>query len=194
MQKKLFIVLVLLLLSGPVWARRFEKLGLLDVDRAVAKQVTQQQMPAWQQKLKQIQTVFVRIHPRPDVQSTFPFRFLSGLNYQEETNYLKRLWQVQKQVNQNPVLAGFTFVAPVPADLANFSADNYALLLSFLKNNPLAKVTRSEPVYPFTLALNLHGQSYSALELWIDVPTKKIYLMSDNFYTTAASKYALQLK
>jgi hypothetical protein len=46
-------------------------------------------------------------------------------------------------------------------------------------------------VHPYTLALQIKGVPQGNIELWIDVPTHNVYLMSDNLYTTADGKYGL---
>ena len=169
------------------------KLPLLEqeIKRAVHRQASRK-VP-WQVQLQNLQSVYAKAH-RPEYTSYLPVMFPSSLSYREEQLYLKRLLHIQYGVNENRALKGFTFVTPVQADLVHFSTDNYGALEGFLKNLPTVRVTRAPCARPFTLALRINGAGGGALEVWIDLPTKKIYLMSDNLYTTASGKYGLYLK
>ena len=196
--KKITFSLFLCLSVGlvPAWAQfsgRHSKLPLLEeeVHRAVAAR----EVPTWQEQLSRLQIRFkqapgtYRAQPVPP-----PLAQPEELTYQQAPTYRCRLLRVQASVDHNAALKGFTFVAPVPADLARLTADNYAALHAFLKDLKIVQVRRTECDRPFTLALRITGQNRSALEVWVDVPSKKMYLMSDNFYTTAAGKYGLDWK
>ena len=185
---------VLLVSVGLSHAQTYRsKLPLLEneVHRAVAAQT---KTPVWHEQLARLQEQFKRANVKYETQIRLPATTHSVLSYDQEQTYLRRLFQVQKSVRQNSALRGYAFVAPVAADLANLSLDNYAALHAFLKNLQTAKVQRTERAHPFTLAVQIKGIPQGCLELWIDVPTKKVYLMSDNLYTTAQGKYGLHLK
>ena len=165
------------------------------MDEELSRQVTRAQAtPAWQEQLARLQAQFKKVTWKHERKIPLPTVAASLLSYRQEQTYLRRIFQVQKSINANKALAGYTFVAPEPMDLANLSLDNYALLHAFLKNLDVAHVVHTECVYPFTLAVQIKGPARGRLELWLDAPTKKVYLMSDNFYTTAAGKYGLHLK
>lgn len=195
---KIITSLFILFTASMLWAggqgNCHNKLPLMEneLERQVARQTTPDL--AWKQQLKNLQALQAKVHLHPDRQGDLPAFFQTPLSYQEEQLYLKRLLQVQKSVNAHASLQGFTFVAPVAADLAHLTADNYAALHAFLKDLKIVQVRRTECARPFTLALRITGQNHSALEVWVDVPSKKMYLMSDNFYTTATGKYSLHLK
>lgn len=195
MKKTLISLLLLLSVSVAAPAQGIhKKLPLLEDE--LHRQVTRAQAatPAWQAQLAAMQKQFTYVKTRTDVSGHLPAKTPSVLSYRQEQTYLRRISQVQKSVNANKALAGYTFVAPVPTDLVNLSLDNYALLHAFLKGFDVAQVVRTERVHPFTLAVQMKGPARGSLELWLDVPTKKVYLMSDNLYTTAAGKYGLHLK
>ena len=164
------------------WARLQKRL-----ERAV---VTQQ--PTWQEKLKQMQTRFQQSGTR--AVATLPVCEKDIQNFDNKV-YKQRLLELQEKLNRHPDLHGYRFSAPLPADLANLSHDNYEVLENFLANTQLARVTQFEWVYPFTLSLRVRGISGGSAELWVDQPTQRIYLMSDNLFSTAAAgKYGLYLK
>ncbi len=192
--KKVFSSLLLLTLgvsAGLAQHTRYAKIPLLDdtVERTVAQATVQ----PWQTQLKRLQTQFTRLASRKDWQLQVPVYAYTSLSYQDKQTYLQRMLQVQQQVKRQDALSGFTFVAPVPADLAHLSPAIYETLLYFLQAKHTVRVN-TYYARPFTLAAQLHGAENSALEVWLDVPGKKIYLMTDNFYSTAQAKYALHLK
>lgn len=192
--KKILITLLLLAALTPLYASghdRHKKLPLMDeeLERTVTRQAA---APSWQEQLKQMQQLYNK-SPK-NVPSGAPLVCNEILGPHTQAVYLRRLQQLRGSIRGNKHLQGFSFVAPVPSDLAVLSLDNYELLHAFLKGLRFAKVTSVERVRPFTLALRMSGQERGALEVWIDLPTKKVYLMSDNFYSTAAGKYGLHLK
>ena len=156
--------------------------------------VLRRQQQTWQDQLARMQIRFRQL-PRPitDREPLSP-RFCTVLSPHAQQTYFKRLQHVQKQMQYHPALHRYTFEAANPADLANLSVDHYYALVAFASNQTTVRVTRTEWVRPFTLALHLEGLSHARLELWIDEPTKKIYLMSNNFYTSVSGKYADRLK
>lgn len=115
------------------------------------------------------------------------------ISQQQEEIYNQRMAQLQKSINANKHLKGLSLVAPAPNDLAELSLDNYGALHAFLRGLPFAKVLHTERVRPFTLAVQIKGEGQGAVEVWIDVPTHNVYLMSDNLNTTAAGKYGMLL-
>ena len=194
MKQILLSIFVLLLAvmsvsANPLGQRHKPELLEPYVERAVAAQSTKP--IKWQQQLKNTQQAFyhVRYSYRENV---LPPTVQSYLGYQEERTYLQRLLQIQAWVNHNPVLKDYTFAAPVPADLARLIPEKIEALRDFLQNSQMAIVAKTDRIRPFTLALSL-GQHTSALEIWIDVPSKKVYLMSDNFYTSIG-KYGIHLR
>lgn len=199
--KKLLITLMLIQLSAPLFAERIylpqrvHKLELLDVDDAVsaAQQNTAKQANEWKIKLNTIRKQF-QLVKRSFTPNTLPAVHHVSLSPREETTYMQRVFQLQTLLNQNPDLKGLSFTAPEPYDLAHLTSEKMEMLSGFLKNKPTARPTFCEQVRPFTLAVRLGNKATNALEIWIDVPTKKVYLMSDNFYTTANGKYSLHLR
>lgn len=194
MKKLLISVMLFLSFTLPAGAQRayrFAKLPLLDdsVTRAVVKATA-----PWQEQLAAMQKQFEYVKTRADLSNHLPPVTSGVLSYLQEQTYLSRLFLLQKSMRQNGTFHGYTFVAPSAQDLAQLSYDNYAALSAFLAQTPNARVTRSEYIRPFTLAVQIHGIPQGTVEVWIDVPTKKVYLMSNNFYTTAAGKYGLHLK
>ena len=187
---KKLLTICLLLLTAPLMAQSLNNLESI-LTRDLIKQTKQL---AWHREFKHLQKQFTQLGDRASHYDPLPVMLYSPLSHRETTHYLRRMMQLQKSVDSNPVLKGFTFVAPVPPDLAQFSDGNYAALLAFLKDLQVVKIVHMERVRPFTLAVQIHGQDQSALEVWLDVPTRKVYLMSDNFYTTAAGKYDLHLR
>ena len=159
------------------------------LERAVLTQGTQR--PSWREKIKQMQTQFQKVGA-PTVQSCMPtvLNKKDWNNYHEKT-YKERLFRLQAQINQHKDLKGYRFAAPLPADLAKLSYDNYEALEAFCEDTQLAEVTQFEFVYPFTISLHIRGISGGAVEVWVDEPTKTVYLMSDNLETSAAAKYGL---
>ncbi len=191
--KRIIVITLLLtpalLASAATPSTSHKKLSLLEVGvtRAVAKQ---QATPAWKAQLKQMQQLF-RQYPG-SAYSGLPVVHNEVLGPHQEELYLKRLMQLKQSIKGNQSLRGFNFVAPVPTDLAALSLDNYAALHAFLRDLPKAyQVSRMKRVHPLTLALQIKGIPQGNIELWIDVPTRNVYLMSDNFYTTADGKYGL---
>ncbi len=168
---------------------RTKPLPLLEdyVTRAVVQQQTE---PAWKTQLKQMQQLYKQY--RGNAYSGLPVIHNEVLGPHQEEVYLQRMTQLKQSIKGNKALKGFSFVAPVPTDLAALSLDNYAALHAFLKDITKAyQVSHIKRVHPMTLALQLKGVPQGAIEIWIDIPTHNVYLMSDNFYTTADGKYGL---
>ena len=193
MQKIIVSLFVFVMAAAPVFASwpqtgRYEKLPLLEVDRAVDRQV---RTDAWKRILKRVQTQFQQLH-RSYTPDPLPQDFIHVMSYREQQSYIKRLGSLQSLVNRNVFLHGFTFVAPVPTDLAHLRKDNLEVLQTFLQEGQGISISSVEQVRPFTLAVRIRRGS-AGVEIWMDVPSKKIYLMSDNFYSTAAGKYGLHL-
>ena len=150
--------------------------------------VVAQHTRTWQQQLTHIQAQFA--HSAKTAPSALTYVLMDKeINPFNNQTYQTRLAALQQNMHMHPALKSYQFATPVPADLANLSYDNYEALAAFLANAPTAQVTKTERVYPFTLSLHIKGVCAGEVELWIDEPTKKVYLMSDNFYTTAAGKY-----
>ena len=194
MQKIIVSLFVFVVAAAPAFAswpysKRYEKLPLLEVDRAVERHVKND---AWKRILKRVQTQFQQVH-RGYTPNPLPQDFIGVLSYREQQTYMQRLLGLQSLVKRNAYLQEFTFVAPVPADLARLREENLEVLQIFLQDGQGISVSSVEQVRPFTLAVRMRRGSAGA-EIWIDVPTKKIYLMSDNLYTTAAGKYGLHLR
>lgn len=196
MMKKLLVSLLLLSAAAVLWAdgssTRRTRIALMEND--ITRAVTHAQAPTWQAQLRLIQTQFKRVPFKAETQQPLPSTLMTVLSYRDEQTYLRRTLQVQKSMQANPALKGYTFAAPVPADLVRLSQANYAALHAFLKNLRGAAVIKTQRVRPFTLAVQIKGTPHGRLELWLDEPTKKVYLMSDNFYLTSAEKYGLHLK
>ena len=191
--KKIIVITLLLtpalLASAAMLGTPHTKLPLLEdsVTRAIAKQ---QVAPAWKAQLKQMQQMFKQY--RGSAYSGLPVIHNEVLGHHQEKVYLQRMMQLKQSIKNNKALQGFSFVAPVPTDLAVLSLDNYAALHAFLKDITKAyQVSHIEQVHPYTLALQIKGIPQGNIELWIDVPTRNVYLMSDNVYTTADGKYGL---
>lgn len=191
--KKIIVITLLLtpalLASAAMPGKPHKNLFLLEVGvtRAVAKQ---QATPAWKAQLKQMQQLF-RQYPG-SAYSGLPVVRNEVLGHHQEKVYLQRMMQLKQSIKNNKALQGFSFVAPVPTDLAALSLDNYAALHAFLRDLSKAyQVSHVERVHPYTLALQIKGVPQGNIELWIDVPTRNVYLMSDNVYTTADGKYGL---
>ena len=163
------------------------------LERTVATAQASALLP-WQKELKQIEDQWRRLGSNASAYDPLPVMVHTPLSHKEEPVYLRRFMQVQQSISANKVLAGYKFIAPVPVDLARFSLDNYAALHAFLKDLKLAEVTRMKRIRPFTLSVQIKGVPQGELELWVDVPGKKVYLMSNNLYTTAEGKYGLHLK
>lgn len=193
--KVLFVVIMLTVLPASVFAQiKRHKIPLIDVDYAVTAAQNKAQIPAWKKSLQLIREQYSHVRRSYHTLDGFPFSTqATSLSLQDERTYMTRLLQVQKWVNQNNTLRGFTFTAPVPYDLAHLNEERLEALRFFLSDQVSVKPGNTERVRPFTLAVRL-GASNSALEIWIDEPTQKIFLMSDNFYSTAAAKYSLHLK
>ena len=189
--KKTFVVVLCVWLGLPAYARKFQKIPFLPIDTKLQQQVSQAvEKHTWQNQLAHLRQNFARLgRPRMALPPVYTCSY--EVEGPQKQIYFSRLFQVQQSVNQNPALAGFTFVAPVPEDLARLSAANYETLHAFLKNRPLTRV-KAKPVRPFTLSVQIVG-ARSALELWVEVPGRKIILMSDNMYSTAQAKYGLHL-
>lgn len=195
MLKKLFVLLLVCAGLLPLHASDLAT----KVARAVAEQAVssgkQTSDPAWVRSLHLIQTQFRHVH-LSYIPDDFPVSYDAVLSYKEEQLYLSRVLQLQKAVSTNPELKSFSFMAPKATDLAKLSQERLGILESFLKapiKESSSRVTRIKRTRPFTLAIQLGKGQTTLLEIWIDVPTKKIYLMSDNFYSTAESKYSLHL-
>lgn len=191
--KKIIVITVFLttalLASAETSTAKRQKLPLLEVSvtRSVAKK---QATFTWKTQLRQMQRMFKQ----------FPGSSYSGLpvvrnevlGIHQEEIYLKRMTQLKQSIKGNKALQGFNFVAPVPTDLAALSLDNYAALHAFLRDLSKAyQVSHMKRVHPLTLALQIKGIPQGNIEVWIDVPTHNVYLMSDNLYTTADGKYGL---
>ena len=195
MMKKIVISMLLLSSAAVLWARpqsyRYAKIPLLDdeVAHAVAKA---QAAPTWQAQLQQIQKMYKQ-YPN-GAKTGLPLIPNQILPPQEERVYMQRILQLRASIRGNNALKGFSFVAPITADLAHLSLDNYGALHAFLKGLRVARVTQTKRVYPYTLSLQIKGELKGNVEVWIDVPTHNVYLMSDNLYTTADGKYGLHLK
>ena len=156
---------------------------------AVAEKQT---VTTWQEQLAKIKKAYEQY---PDnAQTGLPVVSNDVLTRKNERIYRQRIVQLQKSINNNKHLKGFSLVTPVPTDLATLSLNNYAALHAFLKGLHIAKVIHTQRVRPFTLAVRIQGEQQGAVELWIDVPTHNVYLMSDNFYSTAEGKYGLHLR
>lgn len=183
--KKLVVLLMSLLISAPLFASLYE-----NVERAVLTRVART-TPTWQQQLSQLQRNFARISKRYDLKSRMPVVQRESLVLADEHTYLQRMVELQRYLHQHKALSQFVFVAPEPTDLAKFSVGNYALLVNFLQDAPTVHVSHYV-VQPFTLALKIHADQRH-LELWIDVPTRRVYLMSNNLYSSAEGKYGLHL-
>lgn len=195
MLRKLFFILLSCASLLPIHASDLAT----KVARVVAEQaVSTGKRPVlpWVSSLRLIQMQFRPVH-FSYIPDDFPVSYESSLNYKEEQLYLRRMLQLQKAVSNNPELKNFSFLAPKAADLAKLSDERFALLENFfnasLEDQATSNVTHLQRVRPFTLAVQLGKGQTTLLEIWIDVPTKKIYLMSDNFYSTAATKYELHL-
>lgn len=188
--------MLLLSVAAVLWAGtqsgRYAKIPL--IEESVTHAVARAQALAWQEQLRLIQKQFKAVALKAEIQQPLPSTLVKTLSYRDEQTYLRRTLQVQKSLQANQVLKGYAFVAPVPADLVQLSPDNYATLHAFLKNLHAAQVVKTERVRPFTLAVQIKGIPHGRIELWLDEPTKKVYLMSDNFYLTADGKYGLHLK
>lgn len=159
------------------------------VERAVAEQ---QAASSWKKELKAIQKLYEQNPSR--TQSGLPVVPNTVLRRQYEAAYNQRIEQLQQSINGNKTLQGFALVTPIPEDLATLSLENYAALHAFLKGLRWAQVTHTQRVRPFTLSLQIQSQEGGNLELWIDVPTRNVYLMSDNINTTAQEKYGMLLR
>lgn len=194
MQKIIVSLFVFMMAAAPAFASWpenswYNQMPLLEVDRTVGSYV---QADAWKQILKKTQTQFQQVRHNY-VASPLPQDCIHVLSYREQQTYLKRLMALQGLVNRNVSLHGFTFVAPVPTDLAHLRKDNLEVLRTFLQDGKGISVSPVEQVRPFTLAVRMR-RGRAAVEIWMDVPAKKIYLMSDNLYTTAVGKYGLHLR
>ena len=146
----------------------------------------------WQDKLKLMQANFQKVG-MPTVGSTSTPTMLGEKSdkYNNQT-YKDRLFHLQDKINTHKDLKGYRFFAPLPADLATLSEDNYEALEAFCADvTQIAKVSSVEWVHPFTLSLRVRSISNGQVELWVDEPTKTIYLMADNLRTTAAGKYGV---
>ena len=194
--KKLWLLSIVLLTGVSLFANpgNRNKIPLLEdtVTRKAAQQTTAE-LP-WHNQLKQVQAQWNKLGRQTPMYDPLPVMVHTPLSHQDEPAYLRRFVQVQQSIAVNKLLAGYKFVAPVPTDLATLSLDNYAALHAFLKDLKTAQVTQLKRVRPFTLSVQIKGVPQGALELWIDVPSKKVYLMSNNVYTTADGKYGLHLK
>lgn len=162
-----------------------------DLTRAILHQEKQSD---WKRQLTRIQIQFKQLSHNTPTRVSFPVKVLSPLSLHEEQNYLYRLSHVQKLLHANELLRGYRFEAPVAIDLASLSQENYEALLFFLHNHNTTHMIQAQRVRPFTLALRIKGMVDGQVEVWIDEPTKKIYLMSNNIYTTATGKYGLWSK
>lgn len=195
--KKLLVSMLLLSSAAVLWAgsqsHRYAKIPLLDDEVARCVERAQvQTVPAWQAQLQQIQKMYKQ-YPN-GAKTGLPLIPNQILTYQEERAYMRRIGQLRASIRGNKALKGFAFVAPISTDLANLSPDNYAALHAFLKGLHFARVTQTKRVHPYTLSLQIKGEPKGNVEVWIDVPTHNVYLMSDNFYTTSDGKYGLHLK
>ena len=147
--------------------------------------------PTWQEKLALIEKQYHQARsnypndPLPLWQDSFVFS-------KDTLTYRDRLITLQKDISKNPALRQYRFMAPIAQDLARLHDKKIATLRAFFQNDPNAPIVQTQRIRPFTLSVQL-GQGLSAVEIWIDTPTKKVYLMSDNFYSTAKTKYNLHL-
>ena len=148
---------------------------------------------SWKYQLAQIQTKYQEVRPKKETYAALPFE-TNRLSSTQERTYLLRLVLLQKLIHANKAIKNYTFVAPDPADLAHLSYYNYVTLQAFLLDLKTAQVTGTQHVRPYTLAVHVKGVPQGQLELWIDVPTKKVYLMSNNLYSTAIGKYGPRWK
>lgn len=192
--KVLFVVIMLTVLPASVFAQsKHRRIPLIEVDRAVTTAQNKANNLTWKNSLQTIRDQFRHLR-HSYVADPLPLStYSTSLSFQDERTYMTRLLQVQKWISKNDMLTGFTFAAPVPYDLAHLNEERLEALHLFLLDKPSARPNGTERIRPFTLAVRL-GTSNSALEIWIDEPTKKIYLMSDNFYSSSATKYGLHLK
>ena len=184
--KKLVVLLMSLLISAPLFASLSA-----DVERVVLTRTTRT-TTTWQQQLSLLQKNFTRVSKQYDFTSRFPAVQQETLSLADQHTYLQRTLELQHYMRQNEALSQFAFVAPTPTDLARFSAGNYSLLVDFLQGRSSVRVSH-QVIQPFTLSVKLSTGPHR-LELWIDVPTRRVYLMSNNLYTTADGKYGLHLK
>ncbi len=195
MMKKIVISMLLLSAAAVLWAGpqsgRYAKIPLIEdgVTRAVANV---QAAPTWQAQLQQIQKMYKQ-YPN-GAKTGLPLIPNQILSSRDERVYMQRIAQLRSSIRGNKALKGFSFVAPISTDLANLSPDNYAALHAFLKGLRVARVTQTKRVYSYTLSLQIKGEPRGNVEIWIDVPTHNVYLMSDNLYTTSDGKYGLHLK
>lgn len=194
--KKTLVVSLMVFTLTPLFAQRHARIPLItDFDCIVERtQARERSSSSWIQHLSTLEKQFVGLKSQYDW-DRLPVQERITLGYAQQQKYAQRILELQKQINQNTVLKKYTFVAPQPDDLANLSSNRFATLQTFLKKS-MAKdptLTRVVQVRPFTLALHLGKTAYEALEIWIDVPSHKIYLMSNNFYTTAESRYSPHL-
>ena len=184
MRKLICCVTIACLCVGGAWA-----LSRTQLERAVLQA---QYAASWANVFVLMQTQFKRVS-RSYVPDRFPRQSSDVLPYREQQRYMQRLLDIQKLVSKHPLLYRYRFVSPTPADLLNLQPERVETIKHFLQstiNLPNPQANTWQRVRPFTLALHLGG-TQSTVEIWIDVPTEKIYLMSNNLYSTAEARYNL---
>ncbi len=164
-------------------------------DAALERTVAGQTAPVWVTKLLSLEKAVQRIPPsvRYKIETKIPSEIEISLAYQG------RLQQVQQALHKNPVLRTYTFLTPKAQDFVQLNSLRFETLLLFLQapiNRAVLPQQTPQAVgtpLPFVLALQLGTTYQEALEIWLDVPHKRIYLMSDNLLTSAQAKYATPL-
>ena len=113
------------------------------------------------------------------------------LSYTQQHVYMQRLMRVQAWLHKNKLLATYRFVAPTPTDLVNLAQtrlDTLELFLTSTTAETASSPTHFQWVHPFVLSLKLGHTTQEALEIWIDIPTQSVYLMSNNLFTSAVAQ------
>ena len=190
MYKKLLFIFIWTILILPAYAH-FSANTLERVLYAKMEEGnSNQQFPKWVRLLKQQETLAQKIQ----YQTAFPYnQSVSDLIAGHDKDiYLKRFVQVQNLIEKNIFLAKYTFQTPDLQDFIHLSEDRLQTLFNFLNHKGQPRIVQTPQ--PFVLSVQLGSKTENSLEIWIDTQTKKIYLMSNNFYISAESRYALHLK
>lgn len=194
MSKKILLTIVLFSVSLAASARMLPHSAshnrLTDIERAVY-QKTASAVPAtmWWAHLKKQEEVAQKMNYK--VQLSFPSQGTELLGNAKAV-YFQRMILLTRAMTSNTYLKQYAFKAPIAEDFVDLSEDRLQTIIGFFKGQ--IKPQQISFVQPFILSVSLGNTLDTQCELWIDVTNYKVYLMSNNFFTSAQTRYSLHLK
>ena len=190
MNKKLLLSIMLVSLSLTAVASSIANTDSKDIERAIYQKTgSSVSATLWWVHLKKQEELANRMSYKLEL--TFP-QENGELAGTAKTIYLQRIVLLTRAIATNKYLKQYIFKAPITDDFVDLSEGRLQVIIGFLKGQ--VKPQHVAFVQPFVLSVSLGNTLDTKSELWIDVTNHKVYLMSNNFFTSAQTRYDLHLK